>query len=54
MADIRATVSALERRGVTFIQQPARVHEDARHELWLAFFKDSEDNTLALMREVIK
>jgi len=28
------------------------VHEDARHELWLAFFKDSEDNTLALMSEV--
>jgi hypothetical protein len=24
------------------------------HELWMAFFKDSEDNQLALMSEVAK
>jgi hypothetical protein len=30
------------------------VHEDARHEQWLAFFKDSEENTLALMSEVAR
>lgn len=53
-ADIRAAASALETRGVTFLQQPAKVHEDARHELWLAFFKDSEDNTVGLMSEVLK
>ena len=52
VADIRATAATLESRGVAFLQQPAKVHEDARHELWLAFFKDSEDNTLALMSEV--
>ena len=52
--DIRAAASDLETRGVAFLQQPAKVHEDARHELWLAFFKDSEDNTVALMSEVAK
>jgi predicted enzyme related to lactoylglutathione lyase len=54
VADIRATASALESRGVAFAQQPAKVHEDARHELWLAFFKDTEDNDVALMSEVLK
>ena len=54
VADIRAAASELEARGVAFLQQPAKVHEDARHELWLGFFKDSEDNTVALMSEVRK
>lgn len=52
--DIRAATSALEGRGVTFVQQPALVHQDANHELWLAFFKDSEGNTAALMSEVAR
>jgi len=52
VADIRGVAAALEARGVVFLEQPAKVHEDARHELWLAFFKDSEDNTVALMSEV--
>ena len=54
VADIRAAAAALEARGVAFLQPPAKVHEDARHELWLGFFKDSEDNTVALMSEVRK
>lgn len=52
VADIRGTAAALEARGVTFLQKPTKAHEDARHELWLAFFKDSEENTAALMSEV--
>jgi predicted enzyme related to lactoylglutathione lyase len=54
VADIRATAAVLESCGVTFLQQPAKVHEDARNELWRAFFKDSEENTVALMSEVAK
>ena len=54
VADIGAAAAALDARGVAFLQQPARVHEDARHELWLAFFKDSEENTVGLMSEVAK
>ncbi len=49
---IQAAAAALVERGVTFDQQPARVHADAHRELWLAFFRDSEENTLALMSEV--
>jgi predicted enzyme related to lactoylglutathione lyase len=52
VADIRAAAAALEDRGVTFLQQPAMVHEDAKNALWLAFFQDSEGNNLALMSEV--
>ena len=54
VADIHAAAAALEGRGVAFLQRPAMVHQDARHELWLADFKDSEGNTLALMSEVPK
>jgi predicted enzyme related to lactoylglutathione lyase len=52
--DIGAAAAALEARGVSFAQPPAKVHEDATNELWLAFFKDSEDNTVALMSEVAR
>ncbi len=54
VADIRAAVSGLEAHGVTSLQQPSKVHEDDRHELWLAFFKDSEENTVGLMSEVAR
>jgi methylmalonyl-CoA/ethylmalonyl-CoA epimerase len=54
VADIRAAAAELEARGVAILQQPAKVHEDDRHVLWLAFFKDSEENTVGLMSEVPK
>jgi len=50
--DIGDAVGQLEARGVVFDQGPRLAHRDARHELWLAFFRDSEGNTLALMSEV--
>ena len=46
--------AALLARGVKFIDQPHIVHEDARHELWMAFFRDTEGNVLAIMSEVPK
>ena len=54
VADIQSATAALEARGVTFLQKPTKIHEDARHELWLAAFQDSEGNTLELMSEVSK
>lgn len=48
------TARLLESRGVVFLTQPHRVHQDERHELWLADFHDSEGNTLALMSEIPK
>jgi len=40
---------ALLERGVAFIRAPALTHRAPDHELWLAFFNDSEGNTAALM-----
>lgn len=52
VADIRAAHAELEARGARFTQAPHRVARLPDHELWLAFFEDSEGNTLALMGEV--
>jgi predicted enzyme related to lactoylglutathione lyase len=54
VADIQAAARELEGRGVAFESRPRLVHQDARHELWLAFFRDTEGNPLALMSEVPK
>jgi methylmalonyl-CoA/ethylmalonyl-CoA epimerase len=51
---IQEGVRALEGRGVTFVEGAHIVHQDARHALWMASFKDSEGNTAALMTEVSK
>jgi predicted enzyme related to lactoylglutathione lyase len=54
VADIVEAARQLEARGVTFTQAPFVVHQDDRHELWLAAFRDSEGNDLELMSEVAK
>ena len=50
--DIRATHATFQERGVTFRTEPHLVARMPDHELWMAFFQDSEGNTLALMSEV--
>jgi methylmalonyl-CoA/ethylmalonyl-CoA epimerase len=50
--DVHTTRRALEARGATFLDQPHVVHRDPSYELWMSFFHDSEENTLALMAEV--
>ena len=52
VADIRAAHERLAGNGVAFERAPERVHRTPEHELWLAFFRDSEGNLLALMSEV--
>jgi methylmalonyl-CoA/ethylmalonyl-CoA epimerase len=54
VSDIQEAAKTLEARGVVFADAPHLVHQDARHELWLAFFEDSEGNPAALMSEVMK
>ncbi len=49
VADIDAAHAALAARGVEFRTTPHLVYRASDHELWLAFFHDSEGNTLALM-----
>ncbi|HKV11953.1 MAG TPA: VOC family protein [Thermoanaerobaculia bacterium] len=50
--DIQATYSAFKDRGVEFRGEPHLIARMPDHELWMAFFRDSEGNTLALMSEV--
>jgi methylmalonyl-CoA/ethylmalonyl-CoA epimerase len=49
VAEIEKTASALEAKGVKFIARPHPEHKEANRELWLGFFKDSEENIHALM-----
>lgn len=50
--DLEAVHRALTARGVKFSDEPHLVAEMPDHDLWMAFFEDSEGNTLALMSEV--
>lgn len=50
--DIRAAHARLAGRGVVFRSEPVLVAKLPDHELWMAFFTDSEGNTLALSSEV--
>ncbi len=52
--DIEAAHAALAGRGVGFENGPHLVHKAETHELWLAFFRDTEGNFLALMSEVAR
>lgn len=52
--DIRSAFEVLTGRGVCFEGEPHKVADLGSHELWLAFFRDSEANVLALMSEVAK
>ena len=50
--DIHASYRELMERSVTFLGEPHLVARMPDHELWMAFFNDTEGNTLALMSEI--
>lgn len=50
--DLDAAFEALSARGVVFEAHPHLVAKLPDHELWMAFFRDPDDNLLALMTEV--
>jgi methylmalonyl-CoA/ethylmalonyl-CoA epimerase len=50
--DIQAAHQQLRNAGVKFEDAPHMVSKMPDHELWMTFFHDSEQNTLALMSEV--
>ncbi|MDM5250989.1 VOC family protein [Lysinibacillus sp. G4S2] len=50
--NISKTYEDLVRKEVTFIDEPHVVARMGQTETWMVFFKDSEDNTHALMSEV--
>ncbi|MEC5424061.1 VOC family protein [Virgibacillus sp. C22-A2] len=50
--NIEESYDDLNQKGVPFTGEPHRIAKIKETETWMAFFKDSEDNTLALMSEV--
>ena len=50
--DIEAMHQTLLARGVEFRQPPHLIAKMPDHDLWMAFFRDTEGNTQALMSEV--
>ena len=52
VADIQAAHDTLRARGARFLEPPHLIARMPDHELWMAFFGDSEGNTLGLMAEV--
>ena len=54
VADLPAAHATLTARGVRFELKPTLIAPMPTHDLWMAFFRDSENNLLALMSEVPK
>jgi methylmalonyl-CoA/ethylmalonyl-CoA epimerase len=51
VSDIEGRKREMAGRGVRFINEPHMIAKMPDHELWLAEFRDSENNVLALMEE---
>jgi methylmalonyl-CoA/ethylmalonyl-CoA epimerase len=49
--DLDRAYADLRGRGVDFRDEPHLIAKMPDHELWMAFFRDGEGNTLALMHE---
>ena len=54
LPDIRSAYGKLKDRGVRFDDEPHVIASMPTHDLWMTFFRDSEDNLLALMSEVLR
>lgn len=52
--DIQVAYATLSERGVHFDEKPIFVADMGTYDLWLASFRDSENNLLALMGHVAK
>lgn len=50
--DLPTAFNDMTSRGVEFVDEPHLIAKLPGHDLWMAFFKDSEGNTLGLMSEV--
>jgi methylmalonyl-CoA/ethylmalonyl-CoA epimerase len=53
-ADIALTVAELGKRGLAFSGSPHLIARMDDHDLWMAFFKDPDGHTLAVMQEAPK
>ena len=50
--DINAAHDELVSKGVAFVSRPHLIAKLPDHDLWMGFFRDSENNLVALMSEV--
>jgi len=50
--DIQAAYSDMKTKGVRFEDEPHLIAKLPDHDLWMTFFRDTENNLLALMSEV--
>jgi methylmalonyl-CoA/ethylmalonyl-CoA epimerase len=50
--DIQAAYGKLKTSGVHFEDEPHLIARMPAHDLWMTFFRDSENNVMALMSEV--
>jgi methylmalonyl-CoA/ethylmalonyl-CoA epimerase len=50
--DIQAAHKDLKEKGVRFEDEPHMIARMPDHDLWMTFFRDTENNVLALMSEV--
>jgi catechol 2,3-dioxygenase-like lactoylglutathione lyase family enzyme len=54
VTDIKAAHQQMVAQGVRFEDEPHVIARMPDHDLWMTFFRDSEQNLLALMREVAR
>jgi methylmalonyl-CoA/ethylmalonyl-CoA epimerase len=52
--DIQAAHAQLKQSGVHFEDEPHVIARMPDHDLWMTFFRDTEDNLMALMSEVAR
>jgi methylmalonyl-CoA/ethylmalonyl-CoA epimerase len=50
--DIQSAYSKMKESGARFEDEPHMIARMPDHDLWMTFFRDSEENLLALMSEV--
>jgi len=50
--DIQGAHTAMKAKGVRFEDEPHMIARMPDHDLWMTFFRDTENNLLALMSEV--
>lgn len=51
VVDLEGKVADMKEQGAEFLDEPHIVGKMGSTEIWMAFFKDTEGNTLALMTE---
>ena len=49
--DVQVGYETLKERGVEFSSEPHVIHSTDNYELWMAFFEDPDENTMAIAEE---